>query len=118
MIWNQWTIDFVEEKEYRCGYAASFCTGDIFSHFQPNRNESDISIERTKIGGYKIASHIVADDKMARRPNRRKRKFGDAFVREFTSPEDSPGGAMAGASAIRTSTLPLRVGWIERLAKA
>jgi hypothetical protein len=61
---------------------------------------------------------MVADDKMARRPNKRKRKLGDAFMSEFTNPEDSPGGAMAGARAIRTSTLPLIVGWIDRLAKA
>jgi len=29
-----------------------------------------------------------------------------------------PLGDMAGASAIKTSTLSLRVGWIERVAKA
>jgi hypothetical protein len=90
----------------------------MFSHFQPNRNDNERSIRRTNMGGYKMASHMVADDKMARRPNKRNRKLGEAFMSEFAKPEESPGGAMAGARAMRTSILPLIVGWIERLANA
>lgn len=55
---------------------------------------------------------------MARRPKRRKRIEGFVFTRDETIPEARPGGAIAGARATKTSILSLRVGWMERVAKA
>jgi hypothetical protein len=75
-------------------------------------------MRRTKIGGYKMACHIVAELSKLRRPNRRNNTSGDVFMKESTVLVVRPGGDMAGASAMNTSTLSLSIGWIERVAKA
>lgn len=77
---------------------------------QPKRNERPISIRRTKIGGYRIDCHILAELSMERRPNRRKRTCGEAFIRESTMPFERPAGDIAGASAINTLTLSFSLG--------
>lgn len=85
---------------------------------QPKRNARLKSMRRTKIGGYRIACHIVAELSKLRRPKRRKSTSGEVFMNESTVPVVKPGGDMAGASAMNTLTLSLSVGWIERVAKA
>jgi hypothetical protein len=70
------------------------------------------------MGGYKMACHMVAELSKLRRPNNRNRTSGEVFIKESTVPVVRPGGDMAGASAMNTSTLSLSVGWIERVAKA
>lgn len=71
-----------------------------------------------KIAGYKIACHMVVLLRMALRPKARNRTSGDALMKELTMPDASPGGAMAGANAMKTSTLSFRLGCIDRVAKA
>ena len=51
-------------------------------------------------------------------PNARKITSGEALTRASTMPLDSPAGDIAGASAIKTSTLSLRVGCIDKVANA
>ena len=82
----------------------------MFWHFQPNRKSRDMSISLTKMGGYKRACHIVALVRIALRPKARKRTSGDALTKESTIPDVRPGGDIAGARAMKTSTLSLRVG--------
>ena len=82
----------------------------MFWHFQPNKKDRDMSISLTKMGGYKRACHIVALVRIALRPKARKSTSGDALTRESTIPDVRPGGDIAGARAMKTSTLSLRVG--------
>lgn len=79
-------------------------------HFQPNRKLRDMSISLTKMGGYKRACHMVALVRIALRPKARKRTCGDALTKESTIPDVRPGGDIAGARAMKTSTFWLRVG--------
>ena len=53
-----------------------------------------------------------------RRPNARNSISGDALIMEATMPLARPGGDIAGARAMNTSTFSLRVGWIDSVAKA
>lgn len=85
---------------------------------QPKRNERPISIRRTKIGGYRIDCHIVAELRMERRPKRRKRTCGEAFINESTIPFERPAGDIAGARAMNTLTFSLSFGCTARVAKA
>ena len=73
---------------------------------------------RTKIGGYKIDCHIVAEESMLLRPNARKSTSGEAFINASTTLCRSPAGDIAGARATKTSTLSFRVGWMDNVAKA
>ena len=82
----------------------------MFFPVQLKRNKSDISRMRTNIGGYKIDCHMVAELSMLRRPKARKRTSGDALTKESTMPLRSPAGDIAGAKAMKTSILSLRVG--------
>ena len=82
----------------------------MFFPDQLNRNESDMSRMRTNIGGYKIDCHMVAELNMLLRPKARKRTSGEALIKESTMPFRSPAGDIAGAKAIKTSILSLRVG--------
>ena len=90
----------------------------MFLADQPNRNDSDMSMMRVKIGGYSIACHIVAALSMLLLPKSRKITSGDALIKASTIPLERPAGDMAGAKAIKTSTLSLRRGCIESVAKA
>ena len=90
----------------------------MFLPDQLNRNDRDISMMRTNIGGYSIDCHIVAELSMLLRPKARKRTSGEAFINESTIPFRSPAGDMAGARAIKTSILSFSVGWIDKVAKA
>ena len=105
-------------KEYKWGYAASFWSRVIFLPDQAKRNESDMSMMRTNIGGYKIDCHMVAELSMLRRPKAKKRTSGEALTKASTTPFRSPAGDMAGAKPMKTSTLLLRVGWMDSVAKA
>ncbi len=82
----------------------------MFLPDQLNRKERDISINRTKIGGYKIDCHIVAELSILRRPKARNKTSGEAFTKASTTPLRRPAGDMAGASAMKTSTWSFRVG--------
>lgn len=62
--------------------------------------------------------HIAVELRRLRRPKRRKRNTGEAFIRESTIALDKPDGAMAGARATKTSHFVFKVGWIERAANA
>ena len=75
-----------------------------------NRKESDKSINRTKMGGYRIDCHMVAELNRLRRPNARNRTSGEALTRESTTPFLNPAGDMAGAKAMKTSTFSFKVG--------
>lgn len=75
-------------------------------------------MNRTKIGGYRIACHMVAELSKLRRPNKRNSTSGEVFIKESTIPVVRPGGDIAGARATNTSTLSFNVGWIERVANA
>ena len=90
----------------------------IFFPDQAKRNESDMSMMRTNIGGYNIDCHMVAELRMLRRPKAKKRTSGEALTRASTTPFRSPAGDMAGAKPMKTSTLLLRVGWMDSVAKA
>ena len=105
-------------KEYRCGYAASFWLGVMFLVLHLKRNDKDMSIMRLNKGGYNRVSHIVAELRIDRRPNSKKRTCGDAFIRASTIPFDNPAGAMAGARAMKTLTCAFSLGWIASVAKA
>ena len=52
------------------------------------------------------------------RPKARNMTSGEALVKALTIPLCRPGGDIAGAKAIKTSTLSLSVGWMESVAKA
>ena len=82
----------------------------MFLPDQLKRNDRDISMMRTNIGGYRIDCHMVAELRMLLRPKARKRTSGEAFINESTIPFRSPAGDIAGARAMKTSTLSLRVG--------
>lgn len=82
----------------------------MFLVCHPKRKVRPKSIALTKIGGYKIACHIVAELSKLRRPNKRNSTSGEVFMKESTNPVVRPGGDMAGASAINTSTLSFNVG--------
>lgn len=97
---------------------ASFWSVLIFLLDQSKRNESDMSMMRTNIGGYKIDCHMVAELSMLRRPKAKKRTSGEALTKASTTPFRRPAGDMAGAKAMKTSTLSLRVGWMDSVAKA
>ena len=56
--------------------------------------------------------------RIAFRPNKRKRTAGDVLTNMLTIPDAIPGGAIAGASAIKTSTFSFKLGCIERVANA
>jgi hypothetical protein len=85
---------------------------------QLKRNLSELSMRRTKMGGYKMDCHIVADPRIARRPKARNKMSGEALTNESTIEELRPPGDMAGARAMKTSTLSLSVGWMDRVANA
>jgi hypothetical protein len=53
---------------------------------------------------------MVVEGRIARLPKARKRMSGEAFTKEFTIPVESPFGDMAGARAMKRSTLSLSVG--------
>lgn len=55
---------------------------------------------------------------MLRRPKAKKRTSGEALTKALTTPFRRPAGDMAGAKAMKTSTLSLRVGWMDSVAKA
>ena len=82
----------------------------MFLLVQLNKNDSDISRMRTKIGGYKIDCHIVDELRRLRRPKARKRTSGEAFTSESTTPFCKPVGDIAGANAMNTSTLSFNAG--------
>ena len=90
----------------------------MFLPVQLKRKVSDMSITRTKIGGYRMDCHMVAELRMLLRPKARKMTSGEAFINESTTLLYKPEGDMAGARAMKTSTLSLSVGWIDRVAKA
>jgi hypothetical protein len=69
-----------------------------------NKNDNPISMSLLKMGGYKMVSHMVAELRIERRPNRRNKTEGDAVTSTSTIPLDKPAGAMAGARAIKTLT--------------
>jgi len=118
MIWNQCTTLLVDVYEYRCGYAASFCSGRMLTADQLNRKRRDVSMKRTKMGGYRIDCHMVAEGRMVLRPNAKYSMSGEAFTKASTMPDATPLGDMAGANAMKTSTFSLSVGWIDNVAKA
>ncbi len=118
MIWNQCTTLLVDVYEYRCGYAASFCSGKMLTADQLKRKRRDVSINRTKMGGYRMDCHMVADGRMVFRPNARYKMSGDAFTKASTMPDATPFGDMAGASAMKTSTFSFNVGWMDKVANA
>lgn len=70
------------------------------------------------IAGYKRACHIVVLLKIAFRPKARNKTSGDALINELTMPDARPGGAIAGARAMNTSTFSFKLGWIESVANA
>ena len=61
---------------------------------------------------------MVADVRIALRPNARNSTSGEALTNESTIPLFRPAGDIAGARAMNTSTLSLSVGWMESVAKA
>ena len=62
--------------------------------------------------------HIVAEPSMLLLPKARKSNCGDALTSESTTLFRSPAGDIAGARAMKTSTLSLRVGCIDNVANA
>ena len=118
MIWNQWTTLLVLVNEYKWGYAASFWVVLMFRPDQLKRNERERSRMRTKIGGYRIDCHMVAELRMLRRPNARNNTSGEAFINASTTPFCKPEGAMAGARPMKTLTFAFNFGCIEREANA
>lgn len=91
---------------------------EMFLPYQPKRNAREASIARTNIGGYMIDCHIVVELRMERRPKRRNRTSGEAFISESTTPFLNPAGDIAGASAMNTLTLSFNFGCIDSVAKA
>jgi hypothetical protein len=77
-----------------------------------------MSMSLLKMGGYKMVSHIVAELRMERRPNKRNKTEGDAVTSASTIPLDKPAGAIAGARAMKTLIWLLSLGWMAKLAKA
>ena len=77
-----------------------------------------MSIVRMKIGGYKIACHIVAELSIERLPKAKKSSSGDVLMKVSTIPCESPEGDIAGARATNMLTFSLRLGLIEREANA
>lgn len=53
---------------------------------------------------------MVAELRIERRPNMRKRTWGEALTRASTIPVDRPAGDIAGARAIKTLTWSLSLG--------
>lgn len=90
----------------------------MFLPYQPKRNASEVSMARTNMGGYRMDCHIVVELKIERRPNRRNKTCGDAFISESTTPFLKPAGDIAGARAMNTLTLSFSFGCIESVAKA
>ena len=82
----------------------------MFLADQAKRKERDMSIRRTKIGGYNIDCQKVAEDKIDFLPNARKRTSGEALTKESTMPLLRPAGDMAGARAMKRLTFSFRGG--------
>ena len=62
--------------------------------------------------------HMVAEERMDLRPKKRYMRVGEAFMRLSTMGAERPGGAMAGARAMKTLIFWLSCGWMLRAAKA
>lgn len=90
----------------------------MFLLYQPKRKAREVSMARTNMGGYKMDCHIVVELSIERRPKRRNRTCGEAFMSESTMPFLKPAGDMAGARPMKTLTLSFSFGCIESVAKA
>lgn len=90
----------------------------MFFECQPKRYSKLMSIIQQKMPGYSNACHIVVLPRIAFLPKAKNKTSGDALMNELTTPDARPGGAIAGARAIKTSTFSFRLGWIDSVAKA
>ena len=90
----------------------------MFSPVQLKRKESDILMIRTNIGGYRIDCHMTVELRMLLRPKARNITSGEALINASTTLLCKPAGDMAGARAMKTSTLSFSMGWTDRAAKA
>ena len=90
----------------------------MFLPDQSKRNDNDRSRMRTKMGGYRMVCHMVAELRILRRPKARNSTSGDALTSESTTPFFSPAGDIAGARPMNTLTLSLSLGCVDRAANA